>query len=611
MPDRHADGFRPIEDCGAIGDMRTAALVSIDGVVDFMCFPRFDSPSVFAALLDPERGGFFSLGLSEELGTRKQIYLPSTNILLTRLHTVDALVEIADFMPTDGTHADGALVRQVRAVRGDARVRARCAPRFDYGRARHRATGGGGDDVVFAPDDDTLARLALRASVPLIVDGDDAVAEFDLPERGTQTFVLYDPDAAPARLDGDLAAYAEAQFAVTAAFWQEWAERSRYGGRWPGIVERSALLLKLLISAEHGSMVAAPTFALPEELGGERNWDYRFTWIRDSAFALHALIKLGYGQESVAFMHWLARICSREAYEGELQVLYGLDGTAELAEQPLDSLRGYADSRPVRIGNAAAGQYQLDIYGELLDAVFLSNCHVEPLSDSTWRDVTKMVDYVAGNWSRPDRGIWEVRGGQHEFLHSRLMCWVALDRGLRIAEDRSLPAPVAEWRRQRDVIYESIHTEFWDGKMQAFVQRKGARELDAACLLMPIVKFISPTDPKWLSTLKAIGERLVRDTQVYRYEASGFDGLEGIEGTFSACAFWYIQCLSMAGEVERARVLFEKMVGYANHVGLFAEELGPCGEHLGNFPQALTHLALISAAHRLEQDLRLRRAGRH
>jgi len=592
----------PIEDYGVIGDLATVALVSNGASIDFCCLPRFDSPTVFAALLDPERGGSFSIGPALDGARRKQLYLPETNILVTRFLAADGLAEIDDLMPIGASGGRRALIRRVRSVRGTIRYRLRCAPRFDYARLCHRLAIEGAH-ATFRPDGNRALPLRLCGPYPLSDENGDAVANFELQPGESAAFALTVgtesgdfPEILPEEVP-DL-------FRDTANFWRGWVGRSRYQGRWREMVHRSALVLKLLSSAEFGSIVAAPTFGLPEAIGGERNWDYRYTWVRDAAFTLYALMRLGYTEEADAFIHWLDRRCLRNQTDGTLQIMYGIDGSRELTEEELPHLAGYCGSRPVRIGNAAYSQLQLDIYGELMDAVYLANKYGGPISYDSWVGLTQTVDWVCANWQQPDEGIWELRSGRREFLHSRLMCWVAVDRAIRLAHKRSLPAPLAKWAETRSEIHHDIFASFWDEEQRAFVQYKGGKALDAACLLMPLVKFVSPTDPRWLSTLDAIGSRLAEDALVRRYDLrEAEDGLAGTEGSFTACSFWYVECLARAGRVEEAQLLFEKMLGYANHLGLFAEELGESGEHLGNFPQALTHLALISAAYALDREL--------
>ncbi|MDQ3308673.1 MAG: glycoside hydrolase family 15 protein, partial [Gemmatimonadota bacterium] len=473
---------------------------------------------------------------------------------------------------------------------------------FDYARAAHRveATEEG---ICFVPE--LGPALRLRSTVPLQIADGDAIAEWTLPAGESATFVLEEArpgEASPASAPH----YAADTFKATSNFWRRWIGRSSYRGLWRDEVHRSALVLKLLTSEKHGSVVAAPTFGLPEAVGGVRNWDYRYTWIRDASFTLYALIRLGMTEETEAFMRWIEARCAEPNPVGSpLQALYGLDGRHELPETTLDHLDGYLGSRPVRIGNAAHAQLQLDIYGALIDSVYLYDKYGQTIGYDSWCNVRNLVEWVCENWRQPDEGIWEVRGGRRQFVHSRLMCWAALDRAVRLARKRSLPAPLDRWLAVRDQIYESIWQEFWNPELGAFVQYPGAQSLDASVLLMPLLRFVSPTDPRWLSTLAAVGGTLMDDSLVYRYRtgSGADDGLPNGEGTFSICSFWYVECLSRSGDLQQARFLFEKMLSYANHVGLYAEELGPSGEHLGNFPQAFTHLALISAAYDLDRRL--------
>jgi GH15 family glucan-1,4-alpha-glucosidase len=591
--------FEPIENHAIIGDLNTVALVALDGTIDFLCFPRFDSPSIFASLLDPERGGSFQIVAELDGAKHRQIYLPDSNILLTRSLASSGVAELSDFMPVDCAGVAHNLVRRVKTVRGEIRFRVVCAPRFDYGRAQHRCEMQG-DDVIFASEGSDRVSLRLRSSVPVKIENGAATATFTLKADQSASFVLEDADE---ELGCDAGDYVAASFKRTLNFWRDWIGHCRYRGRWREIVNRSALTLKLLVSRPHGSLVAAPTFGLPEVIGGARNWDYRYTWIRDASFTIYALMRLGYTEEAAAFNHWIEERCRELKPDGSLQIMYRIDGGHDLPEETLDHFAGYRGSRPVLIGNGAVDQLQLDIHGELMDSVYLYNKWGEPISHDFWENLVRLVDWVAGHWCEPDEGIWETRKGRQEFLYSRLMCWVAIDRGIRLAIKRSFPAPLARWIEVRDAIYGDIFAHFWDAEQKSFVQHRGTHTIDAACLLMPLVKFIAPTDPRWLSTLAAIDRVLVEDSLVYRYGRDDPAHEGTADGTFCMCTFWYAECLARAGDVKQARFIFEKMLGYANHVGLYAEQLGPAGEHLGNFPQAFTHLGLISAAFALDRCL--------
>ena len=495
------------------------------------------------------------------------------------------------------------LVRRAKTIRGEVHFRMVCEPRFDYARATHKVEQREGE-VLFVSEGPDQTALRLRAQVPMRVDNGSAVAEFALRAGETASFVL--ERAQPGQDSPSIAPdYVPRAFKDTLNFWHRWLGRSTYAGRWREMVNRSALTLKLVTSKPYGSIVAAPTFGLPEEIGGERNWDYRYTWIRDASFTLYGLMRLGYTEEAAAFMRWIEQRCYELKPDGSLQVMYGIDGRHDLTEASLGHLEAYKQSSPVRIGNGAFDQLQLDIYGELMDSVYLYNKHGEPIAYDLWTHLVRLIDWVSEHWHLKDEGIWEVRGGQQEFLYSRLMCWVALDRGIRLSQKRSFPAPLDRWHAARDAIYRDVFESFWDPGRKAFVQHKRTTTVDASSLLMPMVFFMAPTDPRWLSTMKAIKEDLVDDSLVYRYKVgrAASDGLAGEEGTFNMCSFWWVECLSRAGDVQKARFNFEKMLGYANHLGLYGEELGPRGEHLGNFPQAFTHLGLISAAYNLDQTL--------
>jgi len=596
--------YRSLAEYSLIGNLETVALVGTDGSIDFMCFPRFDSPSVFASLLDADKGGRFRIAPVLGRASSKQLYMPETNVLLTRFLSHEGVAELSDFMPLSATSGEchEVLVRRAKAVRGEIAFRMTCAPSFDYARAKHRVQPFEGG-VIFEPIGTDICALRLRSDRPIRIENGTAVAEIVLRAGETASFVLEaaTPGVISPATSHD---YVHTSFRETMNYWRAWLAPTTYEGRWREMVHRSALTLKLLTSRKYGSIVASPTFGLPEEIGGSRNWDYRFTWIRDASFTLYAFLRLGLSNEARAFMSWLEARCHELAPDGSLQVMYGIDGRHILTEEELPHLEGYRGSRPVRIGNDAYTQLQLDIYGELLDAIYLYDKYGEAIHHDLWVEIVRLVDWIARNWHRPDHGIWEVRSGQQQFLYSRLMCWVAIDRAFRLAVKRSFPAPLERWHVTRDRIYDNIFADFWDERRQAFVQHKGGTSLDAAAMLMPLMRFIAPTDPRWLSTLRAIEHELTDDSLVYRYRAELTpDGLSGDEGTFSMCSYWYAECLARSGDVDQGRFQFEKMLGYANHAGLYGEELGPAGEPLGNFPQAFTHVALISAAFDLDRRI--------
>jgi GH15 family glucan-1,4-alpha-glucosidase len=606
-------GYQPIEDYGLIGNLRTAALVGMDGSLDWLCLPHFDSPSVFAAILDCRKGGRFRIAPAGNDFRRKQFYWPDTAILVTRFLHDDGVGQIEDYMPVGGTRSvPDEVVRRVAVVRGQVAFRLECRPAFDYARGVHQ--------VQLVADgarfDGPSLSLGLATDVPLRLDGDGVVTEFTLREGEKVMFVLscLGPEDRPGRCPDVVEA--EELFRDTVAYWRHWLSKCTYTGRWREMVHRSAMTLKLLSFEPTGAIVASPTCSLPEAIGGSRNWDYRYTWIRDAAFTLYGLLRIGFTEEATRFWEWL-----KDRWEepdghgaGPLQPMYGIDGRAGLPEETLDHLEGYRGSRPVRIGNAAHRQLQLDIYGELLDAVYLHNKYVEPVGYDSWARLRRLVDWLCDNWKREDEGIWEVRGGRRHFVYSKVMSWVALDRSLRLADKRSFPADRGRWLAIRDEIYEEVMAKGWDARRQAFVQAYGSQALDASNLLMPLVFFMAPSDPRMLSTMDAIRRPLdagglAADGLVYRYDpAAAPDGLPGREGTFNMCSFWLVEALTRAGRtdparLEDARLLFEQMLGYANHLGLYGEQTGNSGEALGNFPQAFTHLALISAAFNLDRAL--------
>jgi len=598
--------YLPIEDHGVIGNLHTAALVGTDGTIDWLCLPRFDSPSVFAAILDDEGGGHFRLKPTSYTRSQ-QLYLPDTNVLLTRFLAPHGVAEILDFMPIPNRGPlDNrcCLVRNVRVVRGTMTFEAEVRPAFDYARAPHqlRLLSKEGGAVFEGPGG---ASLGLVSGVPLGPGAGGAVrAKFALSAGEGTTFSLSELRPGEGLEAVPPGTACDGLLRQTLVYWRRWISRCTYEGRWREFVRRSALALKLMVYDPTGALVAAPTMGLPEWIGGERNWDYRYTWLRDAAFALYALMAVGFDDEAAAFMGWLQDRC-HEDEDGLLQPLYGIDGRTEIHEEDLTHLSGYMNSSPVRLGNAAYKQIQLDLYGAVLDAAYLYNKHGAPLDYDLWANLRRVLGWLVENWHIEDEGIWEVRGGSRQFVSSKLMCWVALERAIRIARQRGLPADKARWEIERDKIYEEIMAKGWNAEKESFVQHYGSDALDASLLLMPLVKFVGPTDPRWLSTLDHIWRELSADTLVHRYlvEKAAPDGLEGTEGSFSMCSFWMVECLTRSGRLDDARLALEKMFSYANHLGLYAEEIGPTGEALGNFPQAFTHLALISAAIHLDRAL--------
>jgi GH15 family glucan-1,4-alpha-glucosidase len=585
----------------------------MNGSIDWFCFPRFDSPSVFAAILDDKKGGYFRIAPAAEGAAPKQLYWPDTNVLITRFLSPDGVAEITDYMTiTADTEAPGTrkLVRFVEMVRGSMPLKLECHPAFNYARDPHQTAISIQGAEFHAPG----LSLGLASSVPLKRIGNGVGVEFVLQEGQSHVFMLTEIPAGAASLPALSKQEALDEIKRTIDYWHRWISKSVYTGRWREMVNRSALALKLLTYAPTGAIVAAPTSSLPEEIGGIRNWDYRYTWIRDAAFTIYGLLRIGFTDEAAKFMDWVTARCRELEPDGSLQVMYGIDGRHKLKEETLDHLDGYKGSRPVRIGNGAYNQLQLDIYGELIDSVYLYNKHGSPISAEDWLEFRRLITWISENWRREDEGIWEPRGGRRHFVHSKLMSWVALDRGLRLADKRSFPADRNQWLKVRDEIYEETMAQGWNPARQAFVQHYGASALDAATLMMPLVFFLAPADPKMLRTLDAICRPpseggLVSDSLVYRYNlAESCDGLRGKEGTFNICTFWLVEAMTRAGHVDKvrleaARLIFERMLGYANHLGLYAEETGSSGEALGNFPQAFTHLALISAAYNLDRTL--------
>ncbi|RKO97030.1 hypothetical protein CXG81DRAFT_12444 [Caulochytrium protostelioides] len=651
------DGYLPIEAYGVIGNMRTCSLIGTDGGLDFWCYPRFDSPTVFARLLDAKKGGYFHIAPVGK-ARHKQQYLPGSNILQTRFMADEASLHVTDFMYVPDKPSRAMLpwlIRKVEMVRGRARVNIECCPAFNYARSghdldirHHQREPADTDDpderddtcITFRSHEETRLTLALRyvrerpsygkpfepvqwctKSIEGAA-GDGACATLTMEEDHCYYFILSEVVDDDADHPTPTIALLKSLEEQTYRYWVAWLSGNKYSGKWQEVVHRSALMLKLLTYAPTGAVIAAPTFGLPESIGGARNWDYRYVWIRDSAFTIYALIRVGFTQEAEDYMAFVQERCNNPNPDGSLSIMYTIDGQRAPDEVDLSHLEGYRGSRPVRYGNGAADHLQLDIYGALLDAIYLHNKYRTPLSYDTWLQVIKLVNYVCDNWDRKDMSIWEVRGQQHHFLFSKIMCWVAIDRGLRLHEKRSLPCrDRARWYEMRDTIYTSIMENGYSQKHKCFVQSYEGRDkgvLDAAVLIMPLVFFISPTDPRLLSTLDQIllpPERggLTSSNMVLRYDRKLFDdGLDkDTEGSFSMCTFWLIESLTRSGKYQmslliRAVMMFEQMIGYGNHVNLFSEEVSRSGQALGNFPQAFTHIALMSAAFNLDRALKQR-----
>jgi len=609
------DRYPDISEHGLIGDLQTAALVTSDGTVDFFCCPRFDSPSVFASLLDADRGGYCSIRPAADGYVSRQLYFPNTAMLITRFMTPGGVGEVLDFMPViEGKPTDRhRLVRHLRCARGTMQFQLEIQPRFDYGRVAHTIEAHDAGAVFRAANGTHLTmhssgqrRAVSEGGVVIEQAGDGLRATLSLREGESGRGVVLESmggepqSLAPEELDR--------MAQDTAAYWKRWLGRSTYTGRWREMVSRSSMTLKLLTYEPTGAPVAAATFGLPEQAGGERNWDYRYTWIRDGSLSMHALAGLGYLEEAARFGVWMRDRATEQAgsASGPLKIMYRVDGTSDLTEESLDHFEGWRASRPVRIGNGAADQLQLDIYGEAISALDTGSGHGLPIAHQGWLSLSRIIDWVCDNWDQPDEGIWETRGGRQDFTYGRFQCWVAVDRAIRLAARTGRPANVAKWVIERDRLYNQIMERGWNPKVEAFTQHYNTDVMDASLLLMPIEGFIEPRDPMWLSTLRAMDRELVSDSLVYRYNpAASPDGLHGDEGTFSLCTFWYVDALARSGRLDEAVLTFEKMQTYANHLGLFSEEIGASGEQLGNFPQAFTHLSLINAALTLNRELDL------
>ena len=604
-PSGSKDGYRPISDYGLIGDAHSCALVSSDGSVDWACFPRFDSRSVFGRLLDKNIGGHFTVRPLDTVRTTRR-YLPATNILETTFHTKKGTAVLTDFMPAHGHDRPGdpneifpeqQIGRILKCTSGSVEFEAVCQPRFDYGAIvphamtlnPHSGYAHGGADA-----------LAFYSSAPMEVEDNGFVARGRMDSGSTAYFSARYSHPTNHEIELLGSAEVELRFEDTKRFWEEWSAKLTYEGPYRDDVLRSVLTLKALTYAPTGGLVAAATTSLPEAIGGSRNWDYRYTWIRDATFALYALNIVGFVDEARAFKDWLERATAGRA--ADLQVMYGLGGERRLTEIELPHLEGYRRSRPVRIGNGAHSQFQLDIYGEVLDSAHLYRKYVGGFDDEYWEFCRDVAQFVMDHWKEPDDGIWETRGGRQHFVFSKVMCWVALHRAVLTVRDTGREGDVDRWRTVMEEIRQEVLEKGYDPEVGAFVQHYGSKTLDASNLMLPLVRFIKATDPRMRSTIEKTAQELTSPSGlVYRYRDYD-DGIGGQEGAFTLCSFWLADNLILLGETDRARAMFENLLGHANDLGLFSEEVLPeTGEMLGNFPQAFTHVAVINTAVQLRK----------
>ena len=585
----------PIEHYALIGDCETAALVARDGSIDWLCWPRFDSPACFAALLGDPKHGRWLIAPTAETPRITRRYRDDTLVLETEFVTPEGTVALVDFMPVRGTHSD--LVRMVVGKSGRVTMRTELIVRFGYGASVPWVT---------RTDERTLRMVAgpdlltVTTSVPLRGEGLTTVGEFTVSKDETVSFVLTYSES---HLPIPKAAAPERALADTEQFWRQWADRCTYTGEWRDAVMRSLLTLKALTYRPSGGIVAAPTTSLPEQLGGSRNWDYRFCWLRDATLTLLALMDAGYYDEAAAWRDWLLRAAAGSP--AQAQIMYGLRGERMLREWEADWLPGYEGARPVRVGNAAHAQLQLDVYGEVMDALFQARLGGLPESHEAWRLQKALADHVSQVWTEADQGLWEVRGPPQHFVHSKVMAWVALDRAVQGAERFGLDAPLERWKRLRASIHAEVCDLGYDPDVGAFMQAYGSSQLDASALLIPIVGFLPPSDARVSGTVRCIEERLMRDGLVQRYDTGETDdGLPPGEGSFLACSFWLADDLALLGRVDDARALFERLLALRNDVGLLSEEYDTAaGRLVGNFPQAFSHVALVDTAMSLEKGM--------
>jgi GH15 family glucan-1,4-alpha-glucosidase len=588
--------YPPIADYALISDCHSGALVSMDGSIDWCTFHRFEARPVFGRILDWAKAGFFRIAPLDDDYEPTRRYLPGTNVLETTFRTPSGTLVLTDFFAyrAGSGHPDHELIRIARCEEGEVAVKVKFVPRCDYGLTTPRLETLADDLVIAYGGADALV---LQSELPFGHAEISATQGNRTLRAGEEAFVALTYQL-PHELDPQRLTREDvrARLDTTCSTWAAWADRCAYDGPYREQVVRSALVLKGLTNGPTGAIVAAATTSLPEEIGGERNWDYRFSWLRDSALTLNALFALGYDEEARAYMEWLKRTTAGRA--SELQIMYGVGGERLLPEVELEWLEGYRGSKPVRIGNGAYSQFQLDVFGELLDTVWVYRRHGGEIDDVFWEFLGRVGGAVIDRWREPDQGIWEIRGEPRHFTYSKVMAWVALDRVVRIAELDGREGALDEWRANRDELRELIEREGVDPESGAFTQSFGdGGKLDASNLMIPIVGFVEHTDPRARATAERIAAELSADGFVYRYVTDGVDGLSGDEATFAICSFWLVECLARAGETERGRELFERLLGFCNDVGLLAEEIDPhSGELIGNFPQAFSHLGLIQAA---------------
>ena len=590
--------YRRISDYGIIGDMHSCALIASDSSIDWCCLPDFDSPSIFAAILDKKIGGRFQIMPTLDFNSRHE-YLKHTNILKTSFLSPQGKIEITDFMPCHLKYNQhitfGEIHRKITCTEGEETIKIHFDPRLDYARSETKITISKYGCIA----SDGERTVSLSTDIPLHLNN-VVLGSISLSKGESQFLVLKNGEKETLSIEEY---ESEEKLKRTTEFWQNWIGEDHYKGLWKEEVHRSELVLKLLIYSPTGAIIAAPTTSLPERVGGSRNWDYRFSWLRDSAFALRALVRLGHRYDAEAFFRWL----TKSGYDrdgAELKLMFGIKGEMELLEKELNHLEGYRQSKPVRIGNEAHEQFQLDVYGVVVDAIYLYRPHGEIMVQERWTLLKSLVDFVSRNWEKPDNSIWEVRGGRRHFVYSKLMCWVAMDRGVRVAREIGFEEDADRWKPIRDKIKAEILAKGWNPKKRAFVQYYGSNQVDASILMMPLVHFLPATDERFVSTVDRIREDLATDHLVHRYKGYD-DGLEGREGAFALCSFWLVDALTLTGKLDEAKRLFEKLLKHGNSLGLFSEEIDEeSGELLGNFPQSFTHMVLINSALKLDRALR-------